>query len=239
MKTSRPSGASAREIALDIVAADHVEHDIDAAPAGRVLHHLDEILVLVVDAAGGAQRLAGVAFLGGCRRWRRSAGRRTRWASWIAVVPMPLEPPWISTPSPAASRPRSNTLCQTVKKVSGSAAASTMREALAAPAGIAARARRSKSHSRRRVTSAHTASPTLKRSDAEPDRDDPARDFEAGNVGRARRRRVLALALQDVGAVDARRLDRDQHLARARDRHRPLGQVQHLGPARARRSRWR
>jgi len=47
-------------------------------------------------------------------------------ASMIAVVPMPLEPPWISTDWPAASRPRSNRLCHTVKKVSGSAAASTM-----------------------------------------------------------------------------------------------------------------
>jgi hypothetical protein len=34
-------------------------------------------------------------------------------ASWIAVVPMPLAPPWISTDSPALSWPRSNRLCQT------------------------------------------------------------------------------------------------------------------------------
>ncbi|MNN55611.1 hypothetical protein D3C81_1704970 [compost metagenome] len=50
-------------------------------------------------------------------------------AIWMAVVPMPLEPPWISSVSslprgPLPSRPRSNTLLQTVKKVSGSAAAS-------------------------------------------------------------------------------------------------------------------
>ena len=36
-------------------------------------------------------------------------------ASWIAVVPMPLAPPWISTLSPDLSAPRSNRLCQTVK----------------------------------------------------------------------------------------------------------------------------
>jgi len=36
-------------------------------------------------------------------------------ASWIAVVPMPLEPPWIRIVSPAFSPPRSNTLVQTVK----------------------------------------------------------------------------------------------------------------------------
>ncbi len=47
-------------------------------------------------------------------------------ASWIAAVPIPLEPPWMSMASPGRSLPRSNTLCHTVKKVSGSAAASTM-----------------------------------------------------------------------------------------------------------------
>jgi hypothetical protein len=46
-------------------------------------------------------------------------------ASWMAVTPMPLVPPWISSVSPACRRPRSNTLLQTVKKVSGRLAAST------------------------------------------------------------------------------------------------------------------
>ena len=53
------------------------------------------------------------------------------WASWIAVVPMPEEPPWTRKLSPAARRPRRKTFDQTVKKVSGSAAASVM----AKPAG--------------------------------------------------------------------------------------------------------
>jgi hypothetical protein len=43
-------------------------------------------------------------------------------ASWMAVVPMPLDPPWIRIVSPATSRPRSALLVQTVKKVSGIAA---------------------------------------------------------------------------------------------------------------------
>ena len=47
-------------------------------------------------------------------------------ASMIAVVPMPDEPPCSSMVSPAFSAPRSNTLCQTVKKVSGIAPASTI-----------------------------------------------------------------------------------------------------------------
>jgi hypothetical protein len=37
---------------------------------------------------------------------------------------MPLDPPWTRKLSPAASRPRSKTLLHTVKKVSGSDAAS-------------------------------------------------------------------------------------------------------------------
>ncbi len=45
-------------------------------------------------------------------------------ASWMAVVPIPLDPPCTSSDSPRASRPRSNTLVQTVKKVSGMPAAS-------------------------------------------------------------------------------------------------------------------
>jgi hypothetical protein len=53
-------------------------------------------------------------------------------ASWIAVVPMPDVPPWTSRVSPAFSAPRSKTLVQTVKVVSGIAAASTT----VSPAGI-------------------------------------------------------------------------------------------------------
>src|SRR3954466_2969963 len=47
-------------------------------------------------------------------------------ASWIAVVPMPEEPPWTRKLSPGWRRPRSKTLVQTVKKVSGMAPASTI-----------------------------------------------------------------------------------------------------------------
>ena len=45
-------------------------------------------------------------------------------ASWIAVVPMPDEPPCTRKVSPDFKPPRSNMLCQTVKKVSGMAAPS-------------------------------------------------------------------------------------------------------------------
>ena len=45
-------------------------------------------------------------------------------ARWMAVTPMPLDPPCTSSVSPRFSRAFWNTFCQTVKKVSGSAAAS-------------------------------------------------------------------------------------------------------------------
>ena len=47
--------------------------------------------------------------------------------SAIAIVPMPLVPPWTNTQSPSAAKPRSNRLTQTVNRVSGMAAASTIR----------------------------------------------------------------------------------------------------------------
>jgi hypothetical protein len=36
-------------------------------------------------------------------------------ASWMAVVPIPLVPPWTSSASPVRSWPRRKTLVQTVK----------------------------------------------------------------------------------------------------------------------------
>src|SRR6266571_37434 len=45
-------------------------------------------------------------------------------ANCIAMVPMPDEPPWMSSVSPDFSAPRSNTLCHTVISVSGMAPAS-------------------------------------------------------------------------------------------------------------------
>ena len=42
----------------------------------------------------------------------------------------------------------------------------------------------------------------------------------------------MAFPLQDIGPVDARRRDPDQHPARRRPRHRPPDRQQHLGTAR-------
>ena len=65
IETWRPSSAQAFEVAGQIVAADHVEHDVDARAAGEPLHRLDEIVAVVVDRMGRAE------LLGACGIWRR------------------------------------------------------------------------------------------------------------------------------------------------------------------------
>src|SRR5262249_8011859 len=50
-----------REIALHIIAAYHVEHDIDAAAAGHLVDDGDEILLAIENRAPRAERLAGDA----------------------------------------------------------------------------------------------------------------------------------------------------------------------------------
>ena len=58
-----------------------------------------------------------------------------------------------------------------------------------------------------------------------------AGSFEAGQVGRTRRRCVGALPLRDVGPVDARGRDLDQDLAGLRHRHRPRRRHEDFGAA--------
>ena len=64
-------------------------------------------------------------------------------------------------------------------------------------------------------------------------RDDFSRDLHSGQVGRAGRRRVAALALHDIGPVDARGLDADQHFILAGLRNRPNRGLQLLRARRA------
>ena len=89
------------------------------------------------------------------------------------------------------------------------------------------------------MTSAHTRGSDGGRGDTVAVRDDSARDFEPGNVGRPGRRRIETLALHHVRAVHARRLDRHEHLARRRPRHFALDRHEHAGTSRVRRSRSR
>jgi hypothetical protein len=53
------------EVAGQIVAADHVEHDLDSAAAGDALHLLGEVVSAVVDRMGGAElNRTGAFFVG-------------------------------------------------------------------------------------------------------------------------------------------------------------------------------
>jgi hypothetical protein len=58
--------------------------------------------------------------------------------SAIAIVPIPLVPPCTSTQSPSLAKPRSNRLVQTVKSVSGIAAASTSEKPSSTGSAVAA-----------------------------------------------------------------------------------------------------
>src|SRR6185295_14040875 len=57
---------------------------------------------------------------------------------------------------------------------------------------------------------------------------DGAGDLEAGNVGRAGRRRIAAAPLEDVGPVDAGGRDLDEHLTRGRHRPGALDRHEHV-----------
>jgi phage baseplate assembly protein gpV len=121
-------------------------------------------------------------------------------------------------------------LLHTVKKVSGSDAASSAqaggnRQALlqrrGAVFGVAAAL-----HQR-----AHQVAP-LERAAGQVAVDDFARHFQARQVGRAGRHRIVAEALQHVGTVDAGGVHLDQHFAGLEHGQRPLAQLQDIGRAR-------
>ena len=69
-------------------------------------------------------------------------------------------------------------------------------------------------------------------------RDHFTRDFEPEHIARAWRRRIEPAALQDVGPVDPRRGDLDQHLARTRFRQWPLDQREPARPVGHDRASW-
>ena len=63
-------------------------------------------------------------------------------------------------------------------------------------------------------------------------RDDLSADLQAGNIGGARRRRILAQPLHDVGPVDARGGHADEHFTGARHGHRTGHEPQDVRAAR-------
>ncbi len=200
----------AGEVARDIVAADHVEDDIDAAPAGDAGDLVDEVARLVVDRVVGAEAARSGAFL---RRPRgddygqpERLGEQDRGgadAAGAAVDEDGLAGGGTATVEQV--RPHGEI---GLGQAGGGDEIEAFRDrqALAgrgdAIVGVAAAG-----HQR--------ANPVANLPPARAD-DDFAGDFEAHDRRRARRHRVQPLPLQDVGAVDPGSVDPDQHLVRRR-----------------------
>ena len=151
--------------------------------------------------------------------------------SMIAVVPMPLAPPWTSIVSPAWSRPRSNTFVHTVKNVSGMAAASLM---------LSPRGHGKTLHGRRgavfrvpaaRDERAHCVS-SLPVGHTRPHGRDGPCHLEPRRVRSTGRWGVSALSLHEIGTVHTRGRHADQHVARADPGHRMRSRLQHVWTAR-------
>jgi len=104
-------------VAFDVVAADHVENNLGTAAAGPRFDGGGEVFGLIVNGNVSARHAAHFSAV----RAVTTARAPKLFAIWIAVVPIPELPPWTSKVSPARRAP----LCQTVKTVSGSAAAAT------------------------------------------------------------------------------------------------------------------
>ena len=49
-------------VLLDVIAANHIQNDVDPSAIGQFLDGLDEIFVLVIDRPFGAEVFAGLAF---------------------------------------------------------------------------------------------------------------------------------------------------------------------------------
>ncbi len=183
---------------------------------------VDAVVEPEVDAAGrGGSSLEAVA----------STGAPARLASWMAAIPTPLAPAWMSAVSPGWRRPNSNRQSSAVPKGTGTQAASSV----VRPSGMAQQ----------------NGSPTARSSAWDPSRPTVTTRSPSANSAHRRAHRhhgARALVADDVGSLgdvppqpvegvapfDADRLDPDQHLGRA---HRPGRGPPRTGTPRARRSR--
>ncbi len=150
--------------------------------------------------------------------------------SWMAEVPMPDEPPWTSSVSPALRSAAVEDVGPDREERLGDRSRFGQREAGwhreggaivdGAILGIAAAG-----YQRRHVIA------DGKRGDGLTAGDDFAGDLQAENIGDAGRRRIAAAALRDVRPIDAGRCHLDQDLVGSWHRRRALHHLQHLGTA--------
>ena len=145
---------------------------------------------------------------------------------------MPPAPPCTSRVSPGWRPATMNTLDQTVQATSGMAAGGLEVRPRAAAASPGRRARPPSRRTRPPARSAQTSSPTLQPSTPSPTALIRPEHSRPSTSEAPSRRRVEALALQGVGAVDRAGDDVDDDLAGTRLGVGQLGDGQGLGPTR-------
>src|SRR6266513_456725 len=219
----------ALQLAVDVLAPDHVEDHIDAAPSRSFLHRGHEILGRVGDGAVGAELHAGPAFL-------RAARRREH---LVAEGFHDLNRGDADSARSALHEKRfTGPQTRAIEHV-----APHGEEGLGQGGGFdgghALRDRQALRSGRRAVLGVaaaldergHPIADAPSR-DAFADRRDATRELQPRNVGRARRHRIVAGALHGIGAVDAGGGDRDEELARLRLRNGARADSEHLRSSR-------
>ncbi len=224
-----PLDREAAQVLRDVVAADHVEHELDAALARDRRDLGGEVGGPVVDRVVGAEipaegRLIVAADRGDHLRAERLRvlDRRVADAAGAAVDQDRLargEPPALEHVVPDRER--------VLGQARGLEERQPSRRRQAVPGrrdaelGVAA-AGRQRAHLVTDAPSGH----------GRTDRRDGAGDLEPDDRRRSRRRRIVARSLDAVGPVDACVADADQHVARGGSRHGSLGERENVGRAR-------
>ena len=216
------------KIALHIRAAYHINHDLRPLAAGRLAGRLDEITGFVVDRHIGADFKRGLAFL------IRSAGNDNSGFKRLGKQ---------NSRRADARGPAMQEHCFTWFK-----RGALKHIAPYGKIGFGDRSGFDKAHTvgyRQRVGFMHDRPFSV--SPAGDERHHPisrlkargiyarafnrSGDLKTQNVTRPRRGRIISHALHDIGAVDARGVNSNEHLARARNRSWPRNQLQCLGAA--------
>ena len=215
------------QVPLDVVAADHVENEVDAFAAGLLLDHLDEVVRLIIDRNRCAQLSAFRAFFGrsGRREDARAefAGELDGGRADAARAAMDQEA--LPGPEVSALEHVGPDREKGLRQGRGLDHAELARDGQAlwargeAEFGIAPASQQGR----------HLVS-DLPTGDVRADRHDLACDLQTRQIAGARRRGIAALALEDVRPVDACRRNPDQHLALAGLRHWALGRDQNVRP---------
>ena len=207
------------QVPLDIVAAYHVEDNIGAMAARHFADGFDEILLPVIDGTDGAERLAGFRLGVIADRdddLRPERGGELDGGRADAARPAMDEEPFAGLEPSALEHvvpDREDRLGQGGGLHGGQSVRDEQRGGFGRhrELGIAAA-----------IGEGADEIAVLEARHVLADGDDGACDFEAEKIRGVLGRRVEALALEHVGAIDARRLNDDEHFVRCGLRHGPL-----------------